>query len=248
MAADRSNFLLIAGTLAAGGVAGWALRGGSANNPPPRAATPETQAEKTKAAPVQGPIDVAIAETTPAANACDDSVGIAEECPSVGPVDEGVCANIIFKRCNEFKAAFKPKVAQAAVACLRRLKANERCDPTRINQCGHAALMSACPEPSPPQKATLQPATATTPATVTLTDDPNAPASPLTKLCDSMIKTCEKQPLAPSLSDCRQTLAGMNDSGRAATAECVVAHCADRGLLGCEAAPRAAANVKVSGS
>jgi hypothetical protein len=240
MAVDRSNFLLIAGTLAAGGIVGWGLRSNAPPRTPAPTAEPAKEPARVHAAVPEAPVDVAVVESTAAATAaCDDSVGIPEECPSVGPSDEGVCANVILKRCTDFKAAFKPKVAQAAVSCLRQLKANERCDVTRINQCGHAALMAACPEPAPPTKATLHPATATTPASVTLSPDPAAPASPLSKLCEGILKACPGPSLAPTASDCRQTLVGMNESGRAATAECVAAHCSDRGLLGCEAAPRA---------
>jgi hypothetical protein len=151
--------------------------------------------------------------------------------------DEGVCANVILKRCTDFKASFKPRVAQLAVACLRQLKANERCDAVRINQCGHAALMAACPEPMPPSKATLQPATTTTPASVTVAQDPKAAASPLVKSCEGLVKACGG-PLGPTPNDCRQTLSGMNETGRANTGECVLAHCTDRGLLGCEAATK----------
>jgi hypothetical protein len=37
------------------------------------------------------------------------------------------------------------------------------------------------------------------------------------------------------MSDCRQTLSGMSDTGRANMMACVSTHCRDRALLGCEA-------------
>jgi hypothetical protein len=237
MAIDRSNFLLVAGALAAGGLGGWAFREQGLKRQP---VAPVAEPMKAKPAMPEGPVNVAVVEPMSGAATCDDSVGVAEECPSVGPSDEGACPNVILKRCTDFKAAFKPKVAQAAVACLRQLKPNERCDATRVNLCGHAALMAACPEPVPPPKATLQPASATTPVSVTLAPDPALPASPLAKTCEGIVKACAGQPLSPTVSDCRQTLAGMNETGRASTAECVVAHCSDRGLLGCEGVQRAA--------
>lgn len=238
MAIDRSNFLLVAGALAAGGIGGWAFREQGLKREP----TTPVVAEPIKPQPKlpEGPVSVAVVEPMSGAAVCDDSVGVAEECPSVGPSDEGGCANTILKRCTDFKAAFKPKVAQAAVACLRQLKANERCDATRINACGHAALMAACPEPAPAPKATLQPASGTASATVTLAADPAAPASPLAKTCEGIVKACAGHALGPTVNDCKQTLAGMNDSGRASTADCVVAHCSDRGLLGCEGVQRVA--------
>lgn len=237
MAIDRSNFLLVAGALAAGGVAGWAYRDRA-----PRAALPpvKTVTSAKPSVTPSGPTPVTLIDTSIAdAPVCSDAQGTPEECPSVGPADEGVCANIILKRCQEFKAAFEPKVATAAVACLRALKPNERCDPARINQCGHLALMAACPEPAPPKKAQLQNAASNEPATVTVALDPSTPATPVSTACDSIQKACAGQPLSPTLADCRQTLAGLNDLGRANMVDCVSAHCTDRGLYGCEAVPKA---------
>jgi len=147
-------------------------------------------------------------------------VGTVEDCPAMGPADEGVCTNFAAKRCAEFKSAFKPKVAQAAVACIKTLKGNAACDPSRVNQCGHSALMAACPEPSPDPKRT---------------DATSAPVnSPVASACESILKSCAGQPLLPTLADCRQTLAGMTDFGRASMVECMTTHCGDKGLLGCE--------------
>jgi len=242
MVIERSGFLLTAAALAGGGVAGWTLRDARAiEREPvvtvrPAAKTPETAVS---GVPLVDPKALA-------APACDDSVGVAEACPSVGPSDEGVCANVIAKRCNDFKTSFKPKVAQAAVACLRGLQGAERCDATRVNRCGHAALMSACPEPEPQLKGNYLSATDTTPASFTLTPDPAAVPSPLTKTCEALVKSSAGQPLSPTLADCRQTLLGMNEPGRASMLECMATHAKDRGLLGCEAMPKDKDRVQVA--
>lgn len=229
MIIDRSGFFLIAGALAAGGVGGWVLRDSEVASSRPTPAAP-APAVTTSEIVTPEPLAVLVERGTAAA-ACDDSVGVPEACPSVGPSDEGVCSNIISKRCADYKAAFKPKVAQAAVACLRELKGNERCDPARVNLCGHSALMAACPEAVPPAKGNYVRATDTTPASFTLDDDPNPTPSPVTAACETLSKSCAGQ----SLTDCRQTLTGMNETGRNRTLECVAAHCRDRGLIGCEA-------------
>jgi hypothetical protein len=213
MVIEKGGFLLIAGTLAAGGIGGWMAhdsraRRDQADVPPPVAVTP---------APVAS---VVVIDRTPPPPVCDDSVGTPEDCPAVGPSDEGVCSNIAAKRCAEFKSAFKPKVAQAAVACLRRLKGNELCDPARVNLCGHEALMAACPDVTPPAGNDA---------------GANALSSPVAQACDNIVKGCASLPLGPTTADCRQTLSGMTDLGRATMAECMSTHCADKGLLGCEA-------------
>jgi hypothetical protein len=237
MIIDRSGFLLMASVLAVGGVGGWALSSSgvgssllnrnrhAADAPRTSADTPPKRIEKNEPSSV----DVAISQPQPT---CDDSIGVPEECPSVGPADEGVCTTL-GKRCNEFKMAFKPKVAQQAVACLRQLQGAQRCDPTRINLCGHAALMAACPEPEPPKVGTYVKATATTPASFIVKPAADAAPSPVMAACQSISKVCPTQ----SLNECRQTLAGMNDSGRAGMIDCMSKHCQDRGLSGCEAVP-----------
>jgi hypothetical protein len=236
MAVDRASFLLMAAALAAG-----ACDTNLGRTPTPAPATPAPPAPS--AAPAATPISVDIIPppATSGAPVCDDTQGTAEECPSVGPSDEGVCPNIIAKRCGEFKAAMKPRVAAQAVACLRALKGNERCDPARINQCGHAALMSACPEAPRPQKGTFEAASGGKPATVTLSVDPTPDSSPVSVACANILRSCGEKSLNPTLADCRQTLAGLNDSGRANMVDCVSAHCSDKGLYGCEAVPKAVA-------
>jgi hypothetical protein len=248
MAIDRTNFLFIAGALAAGGVGGWAYRDRDANLERLALANAKPPAPASATAP-SGPVPVSVIDSRlAAAPACDDSQGTPEECPTVGPSDEGVCANVILKRCQEFKTAFDPKVATQAVACLRALKPGERCDVARINQCGHLALMAACPDPAPPVKGQLQKASGTEVPTVTLAFDAATPASPVTTACDSIFKSCASLPLGPTSTDCRQTLTGLNDVGRANMVECVTAHCTDRGLYGCEAVPKAQIVASVAGS
>jgi hypothetical protein len=219
MIIEKSGFLLMAGTLAAGGVGGWfahdakTQRARMSYAEPPLTAVPIV----TASAPV---VEVA-SDRIPLPPLCDDSVGTAGDCPAMGPAEEGVCSNFAAKRCAEYKTAFKPKVAQSAVACLKSLTGNALCDASRVNLCGHAALMSACPEPTPdPSKANAASA---------------APPSPVVTACDNIIKACSGQALTPSSADCRQTLSGMSDFGRASMVECMATHCGDKGLLGCEA-------------
>jgi hypothetical protein len=235
MLVDRSQFLLLASALAANTVACERDPFGRAPAPPAPPATAATPS----VTPQAGPVLVDITEPAAAGNnACDDLQGVPEECPSVGPSDEGVCPNVIQKRCSDFKATMKPRVAAQAVACLRALKGNERCDAARINQCGHQALMSACSEPARPKKGELHAATASAPASVTVLPDSTPETSPLSSACASILKACGERPLSPTLADCKQTLSGMTASGRASMVDCVSQHCTDRGLLGCEAAPQ----------
>src|SRR5450432_4054241 len=219
MIIERSGFLLMAGTLAAGGVGGWLAHDSKVMHPERTAAPPVAAA----VAPAP-PASVMVIEHVPPPPACDDSVGSPGDCPAVGPSDEGMAVNVAGKRCADFKLAFKPKVAQAAVSCLRQLKPNEMFDPARVNLCGHAALMAACHDPTP----------SSTNSDGSKLDTPPTP-SPVSQGCDAIIKGCAGASLAPSLSDCRQTLSGLSDAGRANMAECMATHCGDKGLLGCEA-------------
>ncbi len=217
MVIERSAFLLMAGTLAAGAGVGWFARDSKAHRERP------DEIPVTQATPPVAPsaATVVVVEHAPPPPVCDDSMGAPGDCPAVGPADEGVCSNVAAKRCMEFKSAFKPKVAQAAVSCLRQLKVNELCDPTHVNLCGHTALMAACPDPTPNLNASDAGA--------------NVVSSPVATACDTILKSCSGQPLGPTLADCRQTLSGMSDFGRASMIECMATHCADKGLIGCEA-------------
>lgn len=228
MVIERSGFLLMAGTLAAGGVGGWFAHDAKTQHERPQfgetpaPALPSATAPALATAPA---VPTALAsERIPLPPACDDNIpaGALDECPAMGPADEGVCTNFAAKRCADFKAAFKPKVAQAAVACLKTLKGNAACDPARVNLCGHSALMAACPAAAPELS---KPADSTGAVL----------GSALDTACENIIKGCAGQPLLPSTADCRQTLSGMTDFGRASMVECMATHCGDKGLLGCEA-------------
>ncbi|MEO6598373.1 MAG: hypothetical protein ABIQ16_00770 [Polyangiaceae bacterium] len=225
MIIEKSGFLLMAGTLAAGGVGGWLAHDVRTNRAQPiygESTAPVTPV--TTALPSATPAAVTVVpDRVPPPPACDDnlSVGTTDECPPMGPADEGVCTNFAAKRCAEFKSAFKPKVAQAAVACLKTLK-GAACDPARVNLCGHSALMNACPVPIPDP----------TPKADSTSAAPSP--SPVDMSCDSIVKGCAATPMGPTSADCRQTLSGMTDAGRASMVDCMATHCADKGLIGCE--------------
>jgi len=220
MVIEKSGFLLMAGTLAAGGVGGWLAHDAKSHRERTQFAEPPATALPVVASAAPKTVVADLAPALPAAPACDDNVGVVEDCPAMGPADEGVCTNFAAKRCTEFKSAFKPKVAQAAVACVKTLKGNAACDPARVNLCGHSALMAACLEPIPePTKAEAS---------------GTAVSSPVTNACESILKSCAGQPLMPTLADCRQTLSGMSEFGRASMVQCMATHCGDKGLLGCE--------------
>ena len=210
----------MAGTLAAGGVGGWLAHDAKTQRAHVSYAEPPTTAIAPVVAPA--PSSAVVADLSAALPVCDDNVGSAGDCPAMGPADEGVCTNFAAKRCSEFKSAFKPKVAQSAVSCLKSLTGNALCDPARVNLCGHSALMAACPEPAPD---TTKVAAGGNPT----------PPSPVATACENIMKSCAGQPLGPTLADCRQTLSGMTDFGRASMVECMATHCGDKGLLGCEA-------------
>jgi hypothetical protein len=221
MIIEKSGFLLMAGTLAAGSVGGWLAHDAKAHRERAEFAGPPTTAVPLVSASAPSVIVASDRVPVPVPPSCDDSVGTVEDCPAMGPADEGVCTNYAAKRCSEFKSAFKPRVAQAAVACVKTLKGNAACDPTRVNLCGHSALMAACPAPVPDPK---------------MTDSTGAVlSSAVDSSCETILKGCAGQPLSPTLADCRQTLSGMSDFGRASMVECMATHCGDKGLLGCEA-------------
>jgi hypothetical protein len=222
MTIDAKSFFLLAGTLAAGGAGGYYFRERTA--PPPKPveplpAPPVAASAAPSAAPAPTP------DPVPAAPPCDDGAGEPEACPvAIAPSDEGVCANWAAKRCPDYKAAFKPKVAQAAVACLRKLVGGERCDQYRANLCGHKALMAACQEPAPDSRAASA--------------DSGA-SSQLATQCEAIVKGCSNTVPETTLADCHRTLSGMNEAGRAAMVECMKTHCTDKGLFGCEAVTKA---------
>ncbi|MBX3185507.1 MAG: hypothetical protein KF819_00775 [Labilithrix sp.] len=227
---DRGSFLMLVSTLSIGAVGGyvsaekrlfpaidkWRGRAPEPTAPPvaPEPPKPVAAVETADAAPPPPP--------APAAPACDDTTGSPGDCPPPGfPTFEGGCGSFAHTRCNEFKQAFKPKVAQAAVECLTKLTAAQRCDPVRVNLCGHLALTNACPEPESANGA-------------------DAGSSVVVSTCQAIAQKCGASPIAPSPVECKQLLAGMTEKGRERTSACMKTHCFDRGLVGCEgvAAPR----------
>ena len=138
--------------------------------------------------------------------ACDDSIGEAGDCPPIGPPTiEGGCGPFAMNRCNDFKRTMKPRVAQAAVACLNKLSYSERCDAKRVDLCAHQALMSAC--------------------------DDRAPTSTAVTSCETIAKSCT----TISKSECHAAMSGMKELGRELLVTCATKHCTDKGILGCEA-------------
>jgi hypothetical protein len=209
MQINSGSFFALVGTLAAGGGVGYVVSQKHVFDAPP--APPPL--------PVPVPSASVAPPAKPAAAPCDDSVGAPGTCPTPGySAEEGGCDGLPTKRCNDFKQALKPKVAERAVACLNMLNATERCDPMRLNLCGHLALMSACQEPEDADKDAVNPAVGS-----------------LTALCQGVVQECATAPLGPTLRDCRATLAGMSELGRSKMALCLKTHCTDKSLLYCEA-------------
>jgi hypothetical protein len=209
---DKASFLLALGTIAAGGAGGYfvgdrgLLRGASAPDGIAEPQPPSSSATPAAASPASRP-------------ACDDLVGVPASCPPPGhPADEGGCGVFPAKRCEDFKQTMKPRVAEHAVACLNALNAAQRCDPNRVNLCAHAALMSACPS--------LNSAAAISPSA---DDDIEA-------RCTAIAQACGGVSVAPTLRECRATLAGLSLLGRDRLMNCMRSHCSDKGLAGCEAA------------
>jgi len=244
---ERASFLYIVGALAAGGGGGYLLNQhmteqARANDAAARQHTQEEQAALDKAndatARAQAEAKTATAMLTSASTpACDDAVGSPDDCPPPGlpnASDEGLCGSsgsVAARRCKEFKTALKPKVAENAVSCLKKLKGGEVCDASRAALCGHEALMLACQETPPLNQSTV------TSMNVAASPPPPTPASPVASQCDAILKGCTDAPLSITLADCYRTMSGMNDLGRANMVTCMRTHCGDKGLLGCEATP-----------
>jgi hypothetical protein len=138
-------------------------------------------------------------------------------CPPPGwPAEEGGCGALPTRRCEDFKKAFRPHVAERAVACINALNPAQRCDPNRLELCGHSALMSACSIDEVPE------------ATDAASDE-------VTAHCMSILRACDGVMPGTTLRDCRATLAGMSVLGRDRMVACMKSHCPDKGLLFCEA-------------
>lgn len=214
MQIDRGAFFLFLSSISAGAVGGYVAS--EKDVVPHLAGSSHAPAAKTEvlSAPAPARAEPAAAPVASAAPApaCDDSVGEPAACPPMGdPTAEGGagCGGFAVTRCNDFKQTMKPRVAQAAVACLNKLSGGERCDPKRVELCGHLALMNAC-------------------------DDPAA-ASTIAGTCEKIVQTCGASPLAPSQNECRLAMAGLREVGRDAMLDCAKKHCFDKGVLGCEA-------------
>ena len=224
MIIDRGVFFLCVSSIAAGGAAGYlASEKDVVPHLPGSAHTPTSKTESA-VAPAVAPIrvepvataaptaaDASVAPTTQAPS-CDDSVGEPAACPPMpAPTAEGgvACGGVATARCADFKLTMKPRVAQAAVACLNKLTAGERCDAKRVELCGHLALMNAC--------------------------DDTATASIIVGTCEKLVQACGASPLAPSQNECRLAMTGLREVGREAMLDCAKKHCFDKGVLGCEA-------------
>ena len=230
MNVDRGSFLMLVTTLAAGGSVGYVA---SEKRVIPAVdkwvgRVPEPRTEPVAPPPPPPPSASTLPPPAPppppaAGPVCDDSVATAAvgDCPGPGlPTVEGGCGSFASVRCNDLKTALKPKVAAAAVSCITKLNGQERCDPNRIQLCGHLSLMNACADVPPPHAADAGPA---------------AESTPVSKMCQGIIDGCGASPVAPSMPECRQLLSGMSDAGREKTKKCMATHCFDRGLVGCEA-------------
>jgi hypothetical protein len=214
MQVDRGGYLLVVSSLALGGVGGYVASErdlvphlqGNPRNVPPAPVSAEPVRLVVDAGPP--PVDASILDAGPA---CDDSVGDAEACPPPGyPAVEGGCGAFPTTRCNDFKQTMKPRVAQAAVACLNKLTGAERCDPKRVDLCAHLALMNAC--------------------------DDRAATTTIGAACEGLVQACASAPVGPSRAECRLVLSGLRENGRDAVVDCTKKHCTDRGLQGCQAA------------
>ncbi len=238
---DRGTFLLLVSSLAIGATGGYVAAErhvfpeldrwrGRAPEPTPEPARPAPVADAAPPPVTSAPAPVAA--PVPAAPSCDDTVGTVGECPPPGyPTVEGGCGSFASVRCAEMKQAMKPKVAAAAVACLNKLTPQERCDPARVVLCGHLAFMNACPE----REDVIANANANVAnANVANADASAAGARSVASSCQAIIDGCGTSPVAPSITECRQLLSGMTETGRERTRTCMKAHCFDRGLVGCE--------------
>jgi hypothetical protein len=216
MTIDKSSFLILVTTIAGSGAAGWFARDKlvlkseipqSLPPAPPSVSKEPPPAPKSATPPL---------EPAPVAASCDDASGDVPACPVFpDPSDEGGCGQMAAARCAQYREAFKPKVARAAVECLKKLRGGQICDPIALNKCGHEALMAACP-PEPAAK-------------------PGAPPGELDQACEPILAACKASTPGPTLADCKQTLSGMNESGRRKMLGCVQKLCDSRGLYGCEA-------------
>jgi len=218
MTIDKGSFLLALATLGAGGAGGYVVseRGVLKHADAPGVMERQGQAPES---PQASRPDLPTSRSGPA---CDDMTGAPGACPSPGyPAEEGGCGSLATKRCEDFKQAMKPRVAEQAVACLNALSPAQRCDPARLNLCGHLALMNACSSADPPQTTSSSPS--------------GGGPDEVSSRCDAITRSCTNTALPPPMRECRATLAGLSAIGRDRMAACMSTHCGDKGLAGCEA-------------
>lgn len=84
----------------------------------------------------------------PTRSGCNDAMGAPAACANM--MTPAGCGTFPFPRtkCDAYRAAFKPKIAERAVACALRLTGREVCDACNTYRCGYEALMSACLDPT----------------------------------------------------------------------------------------------------
>lgn len=209
---DKGSFFILVTTLAAGGAGGYFASEKHLIVPAPPPPPPPPPAT-VSAAPAPPPPPPAKPAPT-----CDDAQGSPAQCPPpVWPSEEGIggCGNLPTKRCEDFKQTLRPRVAERAVACINALTPAQRCDPNRLELCGHAAIMSACSIDESPVEADAAP-------------------DEVVSHCQTILHGCEGVVPGPTLRDCRATLAGMTSVGRDKMVSCMKTHCTDKGLLFCE--------------
>ncbi len=132
MTMNKTAFFAALATLAAGGAGGYyagehrmlepvLTPGVTERQAPPAPLAAEPAAVPTARAPI-----------------CDDTVEFPlRRAPTPGyPAEEGGCGALPTKRCEDFKRAMKPRVAERAVDCLNALSPAQRCDPNRLSPVG----------------------------------------------------------------------------------------------------------------
>ncbi len=210
---DKSSFFLLVTTIGASAAGGWfardrlLLRSEVERSTPP-SAQPEPAPPPSASAPPASSLEAP-------APSCDDEEGTVPDCVGFpDPGDEAECRSLVYSRCAQYKESLKPKAARAAVECLKRLKVNQVCDLIAINKCGHEALMASCP--------------------VAPTKVGSSPTE-IDQTCEKILTSCKDAKPGPTPTDCRQTLSGLNPTGRTKMVACMQKLCDARGLYGCEA-------------
>jgi hypothetical protein len=182
MIVDRTTFLLLTGVIAAGAACTTAKTdgsdaGASSGGPATDAASDVSTADAADAADAAN-ADAADGE----GGTCNDDVGTPGDCTTA------TCSN--FGKCDAYKVNFKPKVAAAAVACIKALPGGASCDALLVYGCGNDALKAACPD-----------------ATVTA-------------LCTAMQTKCTATSNPIPAGECEQYANGLNAAGRTALQAC----------------------------